>query len=58
MKNLKSDGNNEIRDEGANSIKRKFSEEAAPKMSIELLQELQAHDEVKNWFDRVKVHIE
>jgi len=58
LKELKSSGNNEIRDEGSQSIKRLFSTRAAPLMTIDFLHELEAHDEVNGWFDKIKEAIE
>lgn len=58
LKTLKANGNSEIRDEGTASIKRIFSTRAAPLMTIDLLHELEAHDEVNAWFDKIKEAIE
>lgn len=58
LKNLKAAGNNAITDEGPSSIKRIFCTEAAPLMTVELLQDLQAHDEVNGWFNKIKEAIE
>lgn len=58
LKELKVAGNDEIRDEGPASIKRIFSTRAAPLMTIDLLHELEAHDEVNKWFNRIKEAIE
>ena len=58
LKRLKADGNIEIKDESQASIKRILSTRAAPLMTFELLHELQAHDEVRGWFDRIKEAID
>lgn len=58
LKNLKAAGNNAIKNEGPSSIKRIFCTEAAPLMTVELLQDLQAHDEVNGWFNIIKEAIE
>jgi putative ATP-dependent endonuclease of the OLD family len=58
LKGLKAAGNTEIRDEGQASIKRIFSTQAAPLMTIDLLHELEAHDEVDGWFNKIKEAIE
>lgn len=57
LKQLKADGNHAIKDEGSGSIKRKFSEEAATKMTIGHLHELGAFDEVNGWFEKIKTCI-
>jgi putative ATP-dependent endonuclease of OLD family len=57
LKDLKAAGNTAITGEGAGSIKRIFSEQAAPLITIEDLIQLEAHDEVSDWFERVKVHL-
>ena len=57
LKALKAAGNNEITGEGAGSIKRIFSEQAAPLITIEDLVQLGAHDEVSDWFEKVKVNL-
>lgn len=54
LKELKNAGNSAIKDEGQGSIKRVLSTKAAPLMTVELFQDLQAHDEVAGWFDRIK----
>lgn len=58
LKQLKRDGNTDIRDEGSGSIKRIFSERAAPLMTVELLQDLQVYDEVNSWFTKLKEYLE
>jgi putative ATP-dependent endonuclease of OLD family len=57
LKGLKAAGNMEITGEGAGSIKRIFSEHAAPLITIEDLVQLGAHDEVSDWFEKVKVNL-
>lgn len=57
LKALKAAGNNEITGEGAGSIKRIFSEQAAPLITIDDLVQLGAHDEVNDWFEKVKVNL-
>tara|TARA_R110002049_G_scaffold252905_4_gene428251 strand:+ start:1307 stop:2179 length:873 start_codon:yes stop_codon:yes gene_type:complete len=57
LKGLKAAGNNEIYDEGASSIKRIFSERAAPLITIEDLTQLEAHEEVRTWFEKIKENL-
>jgi putative ATP-dependent endonuclease of OLD family len=57
LKALKAAGNTEITGEGAGSIKRIFSEQAAPLITIDDLVQLGAHDEVNDWFEKVKVNL-
>jgi putative ATP-dependent endonuclease of OLD family len=57
LKGLKAAGNMEITGEGVGSIKRIFSEHAAPLITIEDLVQLGAHDEVCDWFEKVKVNL-
>jgi len=57
LKALKAAGNTEITGEGAGSIKRIFSERAAPLITIDDLVQLDAHDEVNEWFEKVKVNL-
>tara|TARA_A100001015_G_scaffold181916_2_gene202514 strand:- start:206 stop:2059 length:1854 start_codon:yes stop_codon:yes gene_type:complete len=54
LKGLKAAGNTEIVGEGAGTIKRVLSEQAAPLLTIEDLIELEAHEEVSGWFEKVK----
>jgi hypothetical protein len=54
LKELKRFGNTAIREEGSESIKRIFSEKAARLMTEQLLRELNAYDEVEEWFARIK----
>lgn len=54
LKGLKAAGNKEIVGEGAGTIKRVLSEQAAPLLTIEDLIQLEAHEEVKGWFEKVK----
>jgi DNA-binding transcriptional regulator GbsR (MarR family) len=54
LKALKAAGNTQIRDEGQASIKRIFSSQAAPLMTIEHLHELEAYEEVNGWFEKLK----
>lgn len=54
LKGLKADGNTEIVGEGAGTIKRVLSEQAAPLLTLEDLIELEAHEEVHGWFEKVK----
>jgi putative ATP-dependent endonuclease of OLD family len=58
LKALKSAGNVEISGEGAGSIKKAFSEKAAPLMTVELLHDLAVYDEVNGWFDKIKTAID
>tara|TARA_R100001509_G_C4869913_1_gene216307 strand:- start:124 stop:1848 length:1725 start_codon:yes stop_codon:yes gene_type:complete len=53
LKQLKEKGNNKITDEGQGSIKRIFSSQAAPLMTVDLLKDLSAYDEVKSWFEQL-----
>jgi putative ATP-dependent endonuclease of OLD family len=57
LKNIKAAGNAAITGEGADSIKRIFSEKGSPLMTIELLKELESYEEVENWFNQIKAHI-
>ena len=57
LKQLKAEGNTAIRGEGADSIKKKFAERAAPLMTIPLLKDLEAYDEVNGWFEKIKESI-
>lgn len=57
LKQLKTDGNITITGEGSDTIKRIFNEKGAALMSIELLHELGAHEEVKGWFDKINEHL-
>jgi putative ATP-dependent endonuclease of OLD family len=57
LKNLKASGNTKIIGEGQDSIKRMFSEKGAPLMTVELLRELDAYEEVEGWFNKIKEHI-
>jgi len=54
LKELKRNGNTAIRGEGQESIKRKFSENAAPLMTVDLLKDLEVFDEVNEWFNQIK----
>jgi hypothetical protein len=54
LKGLKAAGNTEIVGEGAGTIKRVLSEQAAPLLTLEDLIELEAHEEVSGWFEKVK----
>lgn len=54
LKTLKADGNDQIRDESQGSIKRVLSTRGAPLMTLDLLRELDAYDEVNGWFERIK----
>ena len=54
LKGLKAAGNKEIVGEGAGTIKRVLSEQAAPLLTIEDLIQLEAHEEVRGWFEKVK----
>ncbi|MCL1074558.1 ATP-binding protein [Shewanella dokdonensis] len=53
LKQLKANGNNEITDEGQSSIKRILSSKAAPLMTVDLLKDLSAYDEVNGWFEQL-----
>jgi len=44
----------EIPNHGKSKIKSKFADEGARLMTIELFQDLNAFDEVDEWFDRIK----
>jgi len=57
LKTLKAAGNTEITGEGAGSIKRILSEQAAPLVTLDDLIQLEAHDEVSNWFEKVKENL-
>ena len=57
LKALKAAGNTEITNEGAGSIKRILSEQAAPLLTLDDLIQLEAHDEVNNWFQKVKENL-
>lgn len=57
LKALKAEGNTEITNEGAGSIKRILSEKAAPLLTLDDLIQLEAHDEVNNWFQKVKENL-
>jgi hypothetical protein len=54
LKGLKADGNTEIVGEGAGTIKRVLSEQAAPLLTLKDLIELEAYEEVRGWFEKVK----
>ena len=54
LKSLKAAGNTDIVGEGAGTIKRILSEQAAPLMTIDDLVQLDAHEEVNGWFEKVK----
>lgn len=54
LKSLKAAGNTAIVGEGAGTIKRILSEQAAPLMTIDDLVQLDAHEEVSGWFEKVK----
>lgn len=53
LKQLKANGNNQITDEGQGSIKRVLSSRAAPLMTVDLLKDLSAFDEVNGWFAKL-----
>lgn len=57
LKALKAAGNTEITGEGAGSIKKILSEQAAPLVTLDDLIQLEAHDEVSNWFEKVKENL-
>jgi putative ATP-dependent endonuclease of OLD family len=57
LKTLKAAGNTEITGEGAGSIKRILSEQAAPLVTLDDLIQLEAHGEVSNWFEKVKENL-
>lgn len=57
LKSLKANGNTEIVGEGAGTIKRVLSEQAAPLMTLEDLVQLQAYEEVNGWFEKVKENL-
>ena len=54
LKGLKAAGNTEIVGEGPGTIKRVLSERAAPLLTLEDLIELEAHEEVSGWFEKIK----
>lgn len=58
LKQLKANGNNQITDEGVNSIKRILSTRIAPLMTVELLHDLTVYDEVNEWFDKLNSFIQ
>lgn len=58
LTHLKLGGDSSIRGESVPKIKKKCSQEAVPKMTIDHLQELGAHEEVKGWFEQIKSYIE
>ncbi|MDN3487022.1 ATP-binding protein [Pseudoalteromonas sp. APC 3224] len=58
LKSLKAAGNTDIVGEGAGTIKRILSEQAAPLMTIDDLIQLDAHEEVSGWFERVKENLQ
>lgn len=58
LKDLKAAGNLEIVGEGAGTIKRVLSEQAAPLLTLEDLIQLEAHEEVSGWFGKVKESLE
>lgn len=57
LKSLKEAGNTDIVGEGAGTIKRILSEKAAPLMTLDDLIQLDAHEEVNGWFDKVKANL-
>lgn len=57
LKVLKAAGNTAIRHEGQDSIKKKFSEQAAPAMTVELYKDLGVYEEVEGWFNKIKEYI-
>ncbi|WP_298768696.1 ATP-binding protein [uncultured Shewanella sp.] len=54
LKSIKAAGNTKIVGEGAGTIKRVLSEKAAPLMTLDDLIQLEAHEEVSGWFNRIK----
>jgi hypothetical protein len=57
LKQLKADKYKHITGEGVDSIKKTLNERGAPLMTIELLDELGAHAEVKEWFEKISAHL-
>ncbi|MBO2676298.1 ATP-binding protein [Shewanella algae] len=57
LKGLKAAGNTEIVGEGAGTIKRVLSEQAAPLLTLQDLIELDALEEVSGWFEKVKENL-
>jgi predicted ATP-binding protein involved in virulence len=57
LKDLKIAGNTQIVGEGAGTIKRILSEKAAPLMTLDDLIQLEAHEEVSGWFEKVRENL-
>lgn len=54
LNNLSNLQNIDIPNRGSSKIKKKFADEGSSLMTIELLQDLNAFEEVNEWFDRIK----
>jgi len=57
LKKLKAEKYRHITGEGSDSIKRTLNERGAQLMTIELLTELDAYAEVKQWFEKIGEHL-
>lgn len=57
LKELKLNKYPEITGEGPDSIKKTLSERGSSLMTAELLRDLNAFDEVNNWFNKIKAHL-
>ena len=57
LKGLKTSGNTEITGEGSDSIKRIFSDKGAQLMTVDFLHQLEAYEEIEDWFIRIKAYI-
>lgn len=57
LKNLSERENREIKNHSTSKIKSKFAQEAAKLMTTELLEDLNAYDEVNGWFNKIKSYL-
>jgi predicted ATP-dependent endonuclease of OLD family len=57
LKQLKAEKYKSITGEGADSIKRILNERGAALMTVEHLKSLGAYDEVKEWFEKIGMHL-
>jgi putative ATP-dependent endonuclease of OLD family len=57
LKKIKAEKYPTLTGEGTGSIKKILNEQGAPLMTIEHLRNLDAYDEVKEWFDKISIHL-
>ena len=57
LKGLKTSGNTAISGEGSDFIKRIFSDKGAQLMTVDFLRQLEAFEEIEDWFIRIKAYI-